>query len=244
MRRSLRQPLHLTLPEQRELEWLAKHGAPRVARRAAIILARNQGDRLRDIADRLGVHPNTVRNCVLSFCERGIPGLMHAATGTTRPILFDEETKARIVEVAQTSPRSLGLARDRWSLRALREYLLREGLIYDISVEGLRQLLRGHDLPERYWRRARRLRLRLTPAVERLLRTWSHNPQPGRRLIAQALLAASEGRSDEEIAEALGVALENVRSWVRRFRKRGLDILQQRVTRAALFLEAKIRGQH
>ncbi len=243
MKRPLRDPLQLSEAEQRELEWLAKHASARVARRARIILARGSGYPFKEIARRFRIHPNTVRNCVLNFCERGIPGLMHAATGTARPLLFDEDTKSQIIRIAQSSPRSLGLARGRWSLRLLRSYLLEQGLIYEISVEGLRQLLRGSELPPQYWRRARHLRLRLTPAVERVLQVWRRNPQPGRRLLAQVLLAAHEGRSDEEIAAALGVALNHVRTWIRSFRRRGLDILQARVTRAALFLERQMRRQ-
>lgn len=240
-RRSIR-PVTLTPVERRELEYLSQSGPLRVRRRARIILALAQGRRLTQVATELRVHPNTVRNCVASFYERGVPGLLHAATGAVRPLYFEQSLKERIVQIAQTPPRRLGLNHDLWSLRLLRNYLIEQGLIEDVSPEGLRQLLKGNDLPAQFWRRPRRLRVRLTPALRRVLRIWASNPHPGRRLIAQVLLAAEQGSTDAEIAEALGVGLAKVRALLRRFRNRGVEALQVGVTRAALYLERKMRG--
>lgn len=240
-RRFLR-PLTLTPAEKSELEHLSKHAPLRVGRRARMILLLAQGKRLAQVAEVLGVHPNTVRNCVTSFYERGVPGLLHAATGAVRPIYFDQPLKEQIVEIAQTPPRRLGLDHKLWSLRLLRRYLIEQGLVEDVSPEGLRQLLRGHDLPAEFWRRPRRLRVRLTPALRRVLRIWAASPHPGRRLVAQVLLEAEKGATDAEIAEALGVGLSHVRGLLRRFRNRGVQVLQTGVTRAALYLERKMRG--
>lgn len=239
-KRSLRRPLELTESVRRELEWLANNGPEAVARNAQIVLARARGLPLKVVASRLGVHPNTVRNRLLRFYERGVAGLTHAATGTTRPIVFSEELRAKIVQIAQTSPRSLGLGHSRWSLRRLRSYLLEQQIIEDVSVEGLRQILRGHDLPERYWRRGRELRVRLTPAMERLLVTWSQGPHPGRRLLAQVLLAAAEGKDEEDIATTLGVSLDQVESWIRGFQRRGMQLVHSAVSRAASFVGKKL----
>lgn len=238
---SLRQPLELTDSVRRELEWLAQNGPETVARNAQIVLARANGLPLKAVALRLGVHPNTVRNRLLRFYERGVAGLTHAATGTTRPIVFSDEVRAKIVEIAQTAPRSLGLGHSRWSLRRLRAYLYDQGIVEDVSVEGLRQILRGHDLPERYWRRGRELRIRLTPAMERLLVTWARGPNPGRRLLAQVLLAAADGKDEEDIATALGISLDQVESWIRGFQRRGLNVLHSAVSRAARFVGGKLR---
>jgi len=221
---------------------LAQNGPEVVARNAQIVLARANGLPLKAVAVRLGVHPNTVRNRLLRFYEHGVAGLTHAATGTTRPIVFSEEVRAKIVEIAQTPPHSLGLPHPRWSLRRLRAYLCDAGMIEDVSVEGLRQILRGHDLPERYWRRGRELRIRLTPAMERILATWASGPNPGRRLLAQVLLAAAEGKDEEDIATSLGINLDQVESWIRGFQRRGLRVLHSAVSRAARFVGRKLSG--
>ncbi|MCX8071027.1 MAG: helix-turn-helix domain-containing protein [Candidatus Binatia bacterium] len=239
-KRSLRRPLELTESVRRELEWLANNGPEAVKRNAQIVLARAKGLPLKVVALRLGVHPNTVRNRLLRFYELGVAGLTHAATGTTRPIVFSDEVRAKIVEIAQTSPRSLRLPHSRWSLRRLRGYLLEQQIVQDVSVEGLRQILRGHDLPQRYWRRGRELRIRLTPAMERLLATWANGPHPGRRLLAQVLLSAAEGKDEEDIATTLGISLDQVESWIRGFQRRGLHILHSAVSRAARFVGRRL----
>ncbi len=240
-KQSLRKPLDLPEAVRRELEWLARNGPEGVARNAKIVLARAQGLPLRAVALTVGVHPNTVRNRLLRFYERGVAGLTHAATGTTRPIVFSEEVRAKIVQLAQTSPRTLGLGHARWSLRRLRSYLIEQGIVEDVSVEGIRQILRGHDIPERYWRRGRELRIRLTPAMERLLVAWSRGPNPGRRLLAQVLLAAAEGKDEEDIASTVGVSLEQVEGWIRGFQRRGLRVLHGAVSRAAKFVGNRIQ---
>lgn len=241
-KRSLRRPLQLPDVVRQELEWLARNGPQTVARNAKIVLARAQGLPLRTVADSLQVHPNTVRNRLLRFYERGVAGLTHAATGTVRPIVFSEEIRARIVEIAKSSPQSLGVAHSRWSLRRLRAYLIQQGIVEDVSVEGIRQILRGHELPERYWRRGRELRIRLTPAMQRLLATWSQGPHPGRRLVAQVLLAAADGKDEADIASTLGISLSQVESWIRGFQQRGLRIVHSAVIRGANFVGRKIRS--
>ncbi len=239
-KRSLRRPLELPASVRRELEWLAQNGPEAVARNAQIVLARARGMPLKAVALQLGVHPNTVRNRLLRFCEHGVAGLTHAATGSTRPIVFSEEVRSQIVRIAQTAPTSLGLRHPRWSLRRLRAYLYDAGIVEDVSVEGLRQILRGHDLPQRYWRRGRELRIRLTPAMERLLATWANGPNPGRRLLAQVLLAASQGKEEEDIAATLGINLDQVESWIRGFQRRGLQVVHRAVSRAKHFVGAKL----
>ena len=124
------------------------------------------------------------------------------------------------------SPSKAGEPYTQWSLRRLRDHLLRRGVIQEISVEGLRQLLRGLPLPLTYWRRAARPLGPLSPELRRALESLAQDPRRDRSLRAQIVLASSQGLNETETAAALHLGRETVRRWLRRFRRNGILGLQ------------------
>jgi transposase len=90
-------------------------------------------------------------------------------------------TADRIVAIALACPRNYGVPLNRWSLRRLRRYLIRRKIIRQISVEGLRQVLRRAGAS---WQRTR---------------TWKTSPDPDYEAKASRVLrlyrAAATGRA-------------------------------------------------
>ena len=67
------------LPEKvlAELHWIASEGCPSLSRHARIILARNEGRPLSEIAHVLDVDRATVRRWLIRFEKHGLRGLVH-----------------------------------------------------------------------------------------------------------------------------------------------------------------------
>ncbi len=218
--------LRLTPALAGELEWLAGEGPPNVARHARIVLARVHGMSIPAVARATGVHPNTVRNCMRRFEAQGLHGLLHAGAGKPKNIAFSDAIRDEIARLAMHSPANAGEAYAQWSLRRLRSHLIRRGVIQAISVEGLRQLLRGLPLPPVYWRRAVRPIDVLSAEVRHALETLAQGPRPDRALRAQIVLAGSRGLNEAEIAAGMRIGRGTVRRWLRRFRRAGILGLQ------------------
>lgn len=205
-----------------ELEWLAGEAPPTVARHARIVLGSVQGLSVPAVAARVGVHPNSVRNCLRRFETHGLRGLAHGGAGKPKNIAFTEAVRDEIARVAMHSPASAGETHAQWSLRLLRAHLIGRGVAQTISVEGLRQLLRGLPLPQAYWRRPVSRTAPLSIEVRRALESLANGPRADRRLRAQIVLANSQGLSEAEIASALRIGRGTVRRWLRRFRRAGI----------------------
>jgi transposase len=218
--------LWLTPAMAAELEWLAGEAPPNVARHARIVLGRAHGMSIPAVAAAVGVHSNTVRNCVRRFEAQGLHGLLHASAGKPKNIAFSDAIRDEIARVAMHSPASAGEPYALWSLRRLRTHLLRRGVIQAISVEGLRQLLRGLPLPPAYWRRAVRSLRPLSTEVRRALESLAQGPRADRSIRAQIVLASDRGLNENEIAAALHVGRGTIRRWLRRFRRYGILGLQ------------------
>ena len=217
-----------------ELEWLAGEGPPNVARHARIVLCRASGMSTPAVAAAVGVHPNTVRNCVRRFESHGLRGLLHGSAGKPKNIAFSDAIRDEVARVAMHSPGNAGEPYTRWSLRRLQNHLLRRGVIRSISVEGLRQLLGGLPLPPVYWRRAVHPAGPLSPDVRRAVESLANGARADRRLRAQIVLAGHRGLNEAEIAAALHVGRAAVRRWLRRFRRAGILGLHTPPRRPAL----------
>ena len=214
--------LRLTPALEAELEWLAGEAPPNVARHARIVLGRAHGMSIPAIARVVGVHPNTVRNCLRRFETQGPHGLLHAGAGKPKNIAFSDAIRDEIARVAMHSPTNVGESYAQWSLRRLRTHLIRRGVVQAISVEGLRQLLRGLPLPAVYWRRAVRPAAALTPEVRHAVESLAQSERKDRSVRAQIVLASSQGLNEAEIASALRLGRGTVRRWLRRFRRAGV----------------------
>jgi len=209
-----------------ELHWIASEGPPSLSRHARIILARHDGRSLSEIATILGVDRATVRRWVSRFDRDGLRGLVHASTGKTRKSRFDDAVRDGLARLAMEAPAAAGEPFSRWSLRRLRAHVMRRGIIRDISVEGLRQMLRGLPLPAQYWRSGPEPVGPLTDDVRRGLEGLGQSSRTEVARRARIVLARNRGLSEAEIATALGVGRSCVRRWLQRFQRHGILGLQ------------------
>lgn len=226
--RSARRPGAVELSEEvlGELHWIASEGSPSLSRHARIILARNEGRPLSEIAAILDVDRATVRRWLLRFEREGLRGLMHASTGKTRKRRFDDTVRDAVARLAMQSPDVVGESFSHWSLRRLLAHVLRRGIVQQMSVEGLRQLLRGLPLPEAYWQRSGEPVGPLSDEVQRGLDVLARGTRLEIARRAQVVLARSRGLSEVEIASALGIGRSCVRRWLQRFQRHGILGLQ------------------
>lgn len=110
-------------------------------RRAQVILLSDQGMRASEIAHSTYLHTEYVRELIRRFNREGLE-LFKVRPRSGRPIIFTEEIQAEIVECALSPPRLLGQPFSRWSIAKLREYLISQSIVIDISIERLRQILK------------------------------------------------------------------------------------------------------
>jgi transposase len=226
--RSARRPGSVELSEEvlGELHWIASEGSPSLSRHARIILARNEGRPLSEIAAILDVDRATVRRWLLRFEKEGLRGLMHASTGKTRKRRFDDTVRDAVARLAMQSPEAVGEPFSHWSLRRLLAHVLRRGIVQQMSVEGLRQLLRGLPLPEAYWQRSGEPVGPLSDEVQKGLDVLARGTRLEVARRAQVVLARSRGLGEVEIASALGIGRSCVRRWLQRFQRHGILGLQ------------------
>jgi transposase len=209
-----------------ELHWVASEGSPSLSRHARIILARNEGRPLSEIAHILDVDRATVRRWLIRFEKHGLRGLVHASTGKSRKRRFDDAIRDAVARSAMEAPDAVGEGFTHWSLRRLRAHLIRRGIVHEISVEGLRQLLRGLPLPEAYWRRGEQPFAPLSPDVQRGLEVLVREARPEVARRARVVLARSRGLGEAEVATALSIGRSCVRRWLQRFHRHGILGLQ------------------
>jgi transposase len=181
---------------------------------------------LSEIASILDVDRATVRRWIARFENDGLQGLVHASTGKTRKRRFGDAVRDGLARLAMEPPAAAGEAFTRWSLRRLRAHVIRRGIIRDISVEGLRQLLRGLPLPAQYWRSGPEPVGPLNDDVRRGLELLAQSSRPELARRARIVLARSRGLNETEIATALGVGRSCVRRWLQRFERHGMLGLQ------------------
>jgi len=138
-------------------------------RRAQIVLLSAQRMSPAKIGEVVFTDPDTVREVIHNFNRDGFDALYPRYAGG-RPPTFTLPQRREIKKIALSIPTGLGRPFATWSLAKLADYLVGEGVVTDISHEGLRQLLREEAQIEevpRLGRRAQR-RARLYPALRLL----------------------------------------------------------------------------
>ncbi len=206
-----------------ELERWLERGSAAQRVRAAIVLERERGVALNVIAQRLGVHRDTVRRWLARYRRAGMAGLFHGNAGQERPRVFAAPVCDRIRQVAAAMPGDLGEPFAEWSLYKLRRYLVRAGVVTTISIERLRQILQETGERPASWRRPFPDRVALGVNTRQRLQRMALDPVLGRR--AEIILAASEGRPVKAIAVDLGSSANTARRWIRRFVAGGISTL-------------------
>jgi transposase len=125
-------------------------------RRAQIVLLAAQRMPAPRIAEVVFSDPDTVRDVIHNFNRDGFEALYPRYRGG-RPRTFSLPQRHAIKRVALAIPTDLGQPFATWSLAKLADYLVDEGVVDDISHEGLRQLLREEGVSfqaVRSWKRS------------------------------------------------------------------------------------------
>jgi transposase len=127
-----------------------------VLRRCQILLASSRGENVYQIAKSLGCNPQTARNAIHAFNERGLPEALQP--GSKRPHTirraFDPERAEALRELLHKSPREFGKQSSLWTLEYAAEVSFEEGLTKErVSGETIRATLSPMGVR---WERAKR----------------------------------------------------------------------------------------
>lgn len=110
-------------------------------RRAIVVMMSGQGQTVRDITSLLQVSEDYVRDVIHAFNERGFDALDPKWSGGRRRKI-GKQVRKWICLIARTSPAECGLTGfSTWSLTKLRDHLLAEGIVAELSRETLRRIL-------------------------------------------------------------------------------------------------------
>jgi transposase len=126
-------------------------------RRAQMVLLSAQGMDATGIAEVTFTSADRVRDVLHNFNADGFESLKPKYAGG-RPPKFDLGQRAEIKKIALSRPADHQLPFSTWSLSKLADFLVAEGVVEDISHEGLRVLLReqgvsfpsGQDLEDQH----------------------------------------------------------------------------------------------
>lgn len=110
-------------------------------RRAQVVAFSAQGMRASEIAERLLLHEEYVRELIRQFNSGGFDAL-RPRKPSGRPSKYAPEEVSVILELAGTRPQDLGLPFTVWSLRKLTEHLVSCGVVKEIHPTTLGRILR------------------------------------------------------------------------------------------------------
>ena len=129
--------------EGRRLVRIVRRGSGSVVtwRRAQMVLLSAQGMEAAAIAKVAFTSEDRVRDVIRNFNADGFGSLYPKYQGG-RPPKFTLPQRREIRKIAKSRPAEHGLPFSAWSLSKLAEFLVAEGVVDDISHEGLRTLLR------------------------------------------------------------------------------------------------------
>ena len=129
--------------EGRRLVRIVRRGSGSVVtwRRAQMVLLSAQGMDAAGIAKVAFTSEDRVRDVIRNFNADGFDSLYPKYRGG-RPPKFTLPQRREVKKVAKSRPGEHGLPFSTWSLSKLAEFLVAEGVVDDISHEGLRTLLR------------------------------------------------------------------------------------------------------
>jgi transposase len=129
--------------EGRRLVWIVRRGSGSVVswQRAQMVLLSAQGMDVAAIAKVAFTSEDRVRDVIRDFNADGFASLYPRYKGG-RPPKFSLAQRREIKKIAKSRPAEHDLPFSAWSLSKLAEFLGAEGVLDDISHEGLRTLLR------------------------------------------------------------------------------------------------------
>jgi transposase len=127
--------------EGNRLRRIVRHGKdPIELKRAQVILSSAQGFTPPRIGDIVLMTPAYVRELISRFNDEGFDMLKPQwRPGGNKK--FTPEQKERLVSLATSKPKNLGLPFRQWSLNSLRNEAVKKGIVDSISLEWLRVIL-------------------------------------------------------------------------------------------------------
>ena len=133
--------------EGNRLKRIVRRGSGSVVtwRRAQMVLWPAQGMNVAQIAGLAFTSEDRVRDVLHNFNADGFESLYPRYAGG-RPPVFTLAQRREIKKIAKSRPAGHGLPFSRWSLDGLADFLVAEGVVEDISHEGLRELLRAENV--------------------------------------------------------------------------------------------------
>ena len=139
--------LHLSPGEQQRLKEITRHqrGEARLYRRARMVLLAASGASVSSIARQLATCRLRVDGWVRRF-QTGRLGGLSDRQRSGRPTVITPLERHQVIATACNSPQDFGLERRTWTLEALRETLLSERLVHQISASEVARILEAADL--------------------------------------------------------------------------------------------------
>jgi transposase len=133
--------------EGNRLKRIVRRGSGSVVtwRRAQVVLWSAQGMNVARIAGLAFTSEDRVRDVLHNFNADGFESLYPRYAGGHPPV-FTLAQRREIKKIAKSRPAEHGLPFSRWSLAKLADFLVAEGVVEDISHEGLRELLRAENV--------------------------------------------------------------------------------------------------
>ena len=130
----------LSCSEYNELKRLTKSKYGFTRDRARILLLSSKHFISKQIAEKVNCDIRKVRNAIKAFNEKGMKALERGKAKGSLP-KFTVEQRAKMLKIASTEPKKLGLHFTTWSLSKLRNYYIKESIVESISQESVRNLL-------------------------------------------------------------------------------------------------------
>ena len=127
--------------EGQKLQRLLRQGTDPISyKRALVVLASAQGSSVREIASRQMLSREYVRRIIHRFNLEGAASLRRGYDRGGRKREIPPEVRSVIAEYAVIPPNIVGCPFTRWSLRKLRAFLIRRGVVKTIGLETLRRI--------------------------------------------------------------------------------------------------------
>jgi len=131
----------ITNEEGNKLRRIVRHGRePVEVRRAQVILASAQGFTPPNISPIVGMSEGYIRELIHSFNDNGM-AMLKPSWKPGGNCKFTAEQKERLVALATSRPKDLGLPFAQWSLSRLRDAAIKQGIVDSICIEWLRVIL-------------------------------------------------------------------------------------------------------
>lgn len=136
----------LRVNESKQLSRILKEAkSATYLRRAQVVAFSGQGMRVQEIAGRLSLHEEYVRELIRRFNAGSFKALRPRKPSGRPPGLTPEEISV-LIELASMPPRVVGLPFGVWSLRKLAEFAVERKIVKKLSASTLQRIFKEHGV--------------------------------------------------------------------------------------------------